>query len=211
LNLMEMKGGKPVGSQTVGASVNYSPEFTAPEPNLNLLRRIAESGGGKVLDRTRPATDNPFLHDRVKTHQPRDLWESLLRLAVILFVLDVGVRRIQLDRDEWLKATATLRKWIFFWKGAPRPPEAEESLAALLARRDRVRAGRTAPSADARPELFQPEQAGAAATWAAPATPETPPEAAVAPGAEAEPTPREQPTTTSRLLEAKRRAQRRRD
>ncbi|HEU0039626.1 MAG TPA: glutamine amidotransferase, partial [Verrucomicrobiae bacterium] len=45
LNLMEMKGGKSVGSQTVGASVNYSPEFTAPEPNLNLLRRIAESGG----------------------------------------------------------------------------------------------------------------------------------------------------------------------
>jgi uncharacterized membrane protein len=211
LNLMEMKGGKPVGSQTVGASVNYSPEFTAPEPNLNLLRRIAESGGGKLLDRTRPLTDNPFLHGRVKTYQPRDLWEWLLKLAVILFVLDVGVRRIQLDREEWMRATATLRKWIFFWQGTPRPPEAEESLAALLARRDQVRSGRTAPSAEARPELFAPEQAGAPPPWAAARPPETPPETPGAPGPEAKPAPAEpSATTTSRLLEAKRRAQRRR-
>jgi uncharacterized membrane protein len=212
LNLMEMKGGKPLGSQTVGASVNYSPEFTAPEPNLNLLRRIAESGGGRLLDRTRPATDNPFLHERVKTHQPRDLWESLLKLAVILFVLDVGVRRIQLDRDEWLKATATLRKWVFFWKGAPRPMEAEESLAALLARRDQVRAGRPAATAVARPELFQPEQAGAPSTEPAASPRKTPPQPPPTTVAEAEATSPEQPaTTTSRLLEAKRRAQRRRE
>ena len=40
LNLMEMKEGRPVGSQVVGASVNYSPEFASVEPNLNLLRRL---------------------------------------------------------------------------------------------------------------------------------------------------------------------------
>jgi hypothetical protein len=165
-----------------------------------------------LLDRTRPATDNPFSHERVKTHQPRDLWESLLKLAVILFVLDVGVRRIQLDRDEWLKATATLRKWVFFWKGAPRPMEAEESLAALLARRDQVRAGRPAATAVARPELFQPEQAGAPSTEPAASPRKTPPQPPPTTVAEAEATSPEQPaTTTSRLLEAKRRAQRRRE
>ena len=105
-----------------------------------------------------------------------------------------------------------MRKWIFFWKGTPRPPEAEESLAALLARRDQVRAGRTAPTADARPELFQPEQAGAPATWPAATTPETPPATAGARVAEAKAAPPEpSATTTSRLLEAKRRAQRRRE
>lgn len=212
LNLMEMKGGKPVGSQVVGASVNYSPEFTAPEPNLNLLRRIAESGGGKVLDRTRPLTDNPFLHDRMKTYQPRDLWEWLLKLAVILFVLDVGVRRIQLDRDEWTRATRTLRKWIFFWKGTPRTPEAEESLAALLARRDRVRAGRTVPGTEARPELFQPEQPGGVVELPGTRVRETALRSEGALSAESKPPEEEKSaTTTSRLLEAKKRAQRRRD
>ena len=74
LNLMDMKDGQVRGSQVVGASVNYSPEFNTPEPNLNLLRRLAETGGGKLLDPTIPAV-NPFSHDRQKTFQPRDLWE----------------------------------------------------------------------------------------------------------------------------------------
>ena len=39
LNLIDMKDGKVRGSQILGASVNYSPEFNASEPNLNLLRR----------------------------------------------------------------------------------------------------------------------------------------------------------------------------
>ena len=99
INLMEMQGDKPIGSQVLGASVNYSPEFNATEPNANLLHRIAETTGGKVLELENPS-ENPFLHDRIKTYQPRDLWEWLVRLAVILFPLDVGVRRIQLDRDE---------------------------------------------------------------------------------------------------------------
>ncbi|PYI89180.1 MAG: hypothetical protein DME26_01810 [Verrucomicrobia bacterium] len=190
LHLLDVKDGQPRGLQVIGASVDYSPEFNSPEPNLNLLERIAEAGGGKVLDPLNPS-DNPFLHGRKKTFQPRDLWEWLLKLAVILFPLDVGVRRIQIDRDEWLRATRHLRRMLFFWRGEPRTPEADESLAALLTRRDQVRAKQTGPTIEPRPELFRPEEV------------ETPPatEAAKAPG--------EPASTTSRLLEAKRRAQRR--
>src|SRR6266850_3034532 len=156
VNLMDVKDGQVRGSQVIGASVNYSPEFTDPEPNFNLLRRVAESGGGKILDPAHPIV-NPFQHDRKKTFQPRDLWEWLLKLAVILFTLDVAVRRIQIDREEWQKATRTLRRWLLFWNVPPRPAEAEESLAALLARRDSVRAKQTAPAPEVRPELFRPE------------------------------------------------------
>jgi len=210
LNLQQMENGKAVGSQVVGASVNYSPEFTAPEPNVNLLRRIAESGGGRMLDPAQPSANNPFTHDRKKTHQPRDLWEWLMKAAVILFVLDVAVRRVQIEREEWLKATATLRKMAFFWHGKPRAPEAEESLASLLAKRGEVRSTRTG-AGEARAELFQPEQAGAVIEL-----PGTRPEGAAgtvrAPVEEAKASETEkQTTTTSRLLEAKKRAQRRRD
>ncbi len=210
LNLMQIENGQPVAGQVVGASVNFSPEFAAGEPNTSLLRRVAETGGGRMLDPTRPSTENPFTHDRVKTKRPLDLWEWLLKLAVILFVLDVGVRRIDLDREEWAKLTAWLRKYVLFWKGAPRPAEAEESLATLLARRDQVRGGRTAAGTEARPELFRPEQPPAAtveipspgADAPRPASPPSSPPPAV----------EEKPAaTTSRLLEAKRRAQKRRD
>jgi uncharacterized membrane protein len=208
LNLMDVKDGQVRGSQVIGTSVNYSPEFNSPEPNLNLLRRIAESGGGKLLDPADPSV-NPFLHDRHKTFQPRDLWESLLKFAIILFTLDVGVRRIQIGRDEWLKATHALRRWLLFWRGAPRPPEAEESLAALLARREQVRLQHTTPAAEPSPDLFQPEHAPTAPLPGEEAAVTPPSQTTALPGEPPKPLEEPPPSTASRLLEAKRRAQKR--
>ena len=203
VNLMEIQDGKIAGSQSLGASINYSPEFTAPEPNVNLLKRLADAGQGKFLDPLMP-TDNPFLHDRKRTYQPRDLWEWLLKFAIILFVLDIAIRRIQIDREEWSRALA---KVTSLWRGKPRPAQADESLAALLARRDKVRAERPAEPS---PDLFRP------ATPVAPPVlpserPTFTPEREEQPVAE-ETKPAEEPTsTTSRLLEAKRRAQKRKE
>jgi hypothetical protein len=109
-----------------------------------------------------------------------------------------------------------MRRWIFFWQGVPRAPEADDSLAALLNRRDRVRAetptqttAPIAPLVQPRPDLFTPEKqiseeelpdveaAGAAPGGVAPPVPEEPKK------------PEDASTTTSRLLEAKRRAQKR--
>ena len=209
LNLMDLKDGQVRGSQVIGTSVNYSPEFNTAEPNFNLLRRIAETGGGKILDPMIPAV-NPFSHDRQKTFQPRDLWESLLKFAIILFTLDVGVRRIQIGRDEWLRAMQVVRRWLFFWQVVPRPPEAQESLEALLARRQQVRAQQTAPSAEPRPDLFRPErQADVPLPGEEPAaTPAA--QSASATAEDTKPSAEPAPSTASRLLEAKRRAQKRR-
>ena len=206
---MDVKDGQVRGSQVLGASVNYSPEFAASEPNRSLLQRIAETGEGKILALPKAGaglTENPFLHDRKKTFQPRDFWEWLLKLAVILFTLDVAVRRIQLDREEWLKATATLRRWIFFWQGTPRTVEADVSLSALLARREQVRTTQTAPS-EPNPDLFRPKEIVIIPAKSAEATPEKsefqplsdPPTATK---------PETPVSTTSRLLDAKKRAQR---
>jgi hypothetical protein len=207
LNLMDLKDGQLRGSQVVGASVNYSPEFIDTQPNVNLLQRIADSTGGKLLDPAVPEL-NPYRHDRLKTFQPRDLWEWLLKLAVILFTLDVGVRRIQIDRDEWARAWQYLRLKVL-GRPAVRATEAEVSLAALLARREQVRSTQTAPAEQVRPELFRPDHPvteplpGAEPAVPAPAQPSEPGEPPAAPG--------EAPSsTTSRLLEAKRRAQKRR-
>ena len=206
LHLMDVKDGQLRSAQVLGASVNYSPEFNATEPNLALLRRLAETGEGKILNPDNPA-DNPFMHDRKKTFQPRDLWDWLLKLAVIMFPLDVGVRRIQLDRAEWLKAMRQLRRWVFFWQGVPRAPEAEESLAALLARRGEVRATQTGPASQPNPELFRPrEQAPLRKEEVEVVSTKAEDQSAAQPS----PAPKEQAplSTASRLLDAKRRAQR---
>jgi Ca-activated chloride channel homolog len=215
IHVLNNKEGQQPESQVVGASVNYSSEFTSSEPNFNLLHRITESGNGRMLDPGSPAS-NPFEHDRRRTFQPKDLWDDLMKIAVLLFVLDVGVRRIQIDREEWRKGMRVMRRWIFFWQGVPRAPEADDSLAALLNRRDRVRAetptqttAPIAPLVQPRPDLFTPEKqiseeelpdveaGGAAPGGVAPPVPEEPKK------------PEDASTTTSRLLEAKRRAQKR--
>jgi hypothetical protein len=208
VNLMEMKDGKPIGMQAIGASVNYSPEFTATEPNFNLLRRLADSGHGKLYLPGAPPV-NPFEHDRKKTHQARELWESLLKFAILLFVFDVGVRRIQIDREEWAKLSLAFRRRFLFWKGVPRTAQADESLGALLTRREQVRATQTAP-AQPKAELFQPARPvteplpgfGDADDSTKPD--DQPPQ----PPADSPP-PAAPGGTTSRLLEAKRRAQKR--
>jgi uncharacterized membrane protein len=208
LNLMDMKEGQVRGSQVVGASVNYSPEFTATEPNFNLLRRITESSGGKILDPDDP-TLNPFEHDRRKTFQPRDLWESLLKLAVILFIFDVAVRRIQLEREEMVRAARALRRRIFFWQGVERAPEAEESLTALLARREQVRSRQTGPVVEPKPDLFKPQKPITEVPTDISETPSAPDQPPVAGDRPPKPPPPPPASTTSRLLEAKKRAQKR--
>ncbi|MBI5388467.1 MAG: VWA domain-containing protein [Verrucomicrobia bacterium] len=214
VGLMDFTGGSLQGMQRLGASVDYSPEFSTAEPNLNMLRRIAEIGGGKVL--TVPGSPfagedvNPFLHDRRKTFQPVELFEWLLKCAILLFPLDVGIRRIQLDREEMLKAARAVRRRLFFWEGRPRPVEADESLAALLARKEAVRSQQARPPAEARPDLFQPQQEGAplSAEPAQPARAAEPTPATPAKEAGAPPKPQSAESKFDRLLEAKRRAKR---
>jgi hypothetical protein len=204
VNVVEMDGSKVAAQQTAGASINYSPEFSDPAPNYNLLRRLAEAGGGKVLDVRNPA-DNPFLHDRAKTFQPRDLWEALLQFAVICFVLDVGFRRIQIEREAWQRAVAAVKGIVLFWRPKPKVTKPDESLSALLARRDAVRAATTKP-VEERPELFQPAQPISMPLPGTEPKPEPAKPAAEPAPSGGEPKPPEG-STASRLLEAKRRAQ----
>ena len=211
VNLTQMENGQAVAGQVVGASVNFSPEFAAGDPNFNLLKRIAEAGSGKLLDPMK-VMENPFTHDRMKTKRPLDLWEWLVRLAIIVFVLDVGVRRIDLEREQVLKGLAAVKRFVFFWQGKPRPVEADESLNTLLARREQVRSTRTsAGTAEPRQDLFKPQEPAKAADFPLSGQSEKSTPAETASPAETKPAEEEKPTTTNRLLEAKRRAQKRRD
>lgn len=174
---------------------------------MNLLSRLAEEGGGKILSLSNPS-QGPFDHDRLKTRQPREIWPLLLQLAIILFTLDVGIRRVQIDREEWAKATANLRRALFFWKPVERKPEADQALEALLARKERVRsrtAQQTAPPPPPNPDLFRPV--------APPKPPDSDSAGAATSGSGDAPTKSESPappadSTASRLLDAKRKAKR---
>ena len=214
LNVAELKDGQVRASQALGASVNYSPEFSSTEPNLNLLRRLAEAGGGKILD---PAVDNPFRLGRLKTFQPEDWWERCLQLAILLFVLDVGIRRIQLDREELKRGWIKVRSKLPFGS-PPRQPVGDPAMEALRQRRDAVRARAQAKSAEGAPviavpkpsaddftRLTTPKKAVATETTQSSSSSESG-ESSAPPAEPKKPVPGAD-STTSRLLDAKRRAQ----
>lgn len=203
LNLMELEQGEPVASQVVGASLSYSPEFAERSPNLNLLRRIAEATGGKELIPGRSGA-NPFLDERKPSWQPQELWEQLLRFAVVLVVLDVGCRRVQIDTGDWRRFwQAALGFLGLRSKARQRASDSTPPLTALLARRKEDRLAQTPPS-EAVVASFQPKTPGVIPSG--PASLQEPPSAAPPPP---ESSSADEPLSpTSRLLEAKRRARR---
>ncbi|MDA7644980.1 glutamine amidotransferase, partial [bacterium] len=207
INLMQMEGEKLVGTQMIGTSLNFSPEFSSSETKWNLLNRLAEISQGKVFTDLSMAAD-PFHHDRIETFQPKDLWEWLLRFSILLFPFDVALRRIQIDREEWLRAYRWVVARVFFWTRTEPVVTRDESLGALLSRRDAVRS-----SQDREPAVIQP--VSSARSRAEKDRPIAPPKK---PSSQTEL--KEDPSssdvkidegsTASRLLAAKRRARRKR-
>jgi hypothetical protein len=77
-------------SQTVGAVASYSPEYKQLGTNRALLEEIASLTGGRVLNSPAEA----FSNDLQRTPQSQPLWPWLLVLLLLLFPLDIGIRRV---------------------------------------------------------------------------------------------------------------------
>ncbi|MDE0959264.1 MAG: glutamine amidotransferase [Planctomycetota bacterium] len=81
-----------IGGQTKSISVGYPAEFRVLQSNEELLKRIAEASGGRIL------TDADDLLDR-SLPQRKDrspLWHPLAIVGLFLFFFDIVTRRVQL-------------------------------------------------------------------------------------------------------------------
>lgn len=99
-------GGEVALTQLVGAVQNYSPEYRQLGTNTALLDEVANLTGGQTL--TKP--EQAFLNNLTRTTRSQDLWPWLLLLAILLFPLDVGVRRITFSLKRLRAGFASSRK-----------------------------------------------------------------------------------------------------
>jgi Mg-chelatase subunit ChlD len=83
--------GTVVASETTGYAQAYDPEFAVTPANRILLERLASDTGGPVLNR--PVES--WRRDTAQAWQPQDVWKEVLALALVLFVVDVAVRRLR--------------------------------------------------------------------------------------------------------------------
>ena len=210
VNLRYRKAGAGQSIQThqTVVTVPFAPEFEDLKDNSALLARVAEMTGGRVLP------GNPkkaALFDRAGLTPPTTplpIAEPLMIAWIVLFLLDVGVRRIAID------VAAIVRKLLGRLRlGAQEAQSA--TLAALKARRQRVQERMAKSQEDPRAARKRFQASEDAAADLPSADLKRAPKAGRAPAPEtpkpAEPKPEDAGTHVSRLLQAKRRAQEKRN
>lgn len=131
---------------TTGSVNSYSPEFAITGEDADLLSRLSEATGGRVIAGSAEAAEGPGLFERNATRtEPREIWQALLLAALLLFPLDVGIRRLNITRDQVNQA----RQWVESKLRRPSAPaiQVEElpEMAQLKAARARVRLGESGP------------------------------------------------------------------
>jgi hypothetical protein len=92
---------------TAGAVNSYSPEFNISSQDANLLARLSEITGGKVIGSGgREALD--LFSGRSTRTIPHEIWQTLMLAVLILIPIDVGVRRVAISREQ----AAQVRAWL---------------------------------------------------------------------------------------------------
>lgn len=113
------------GSIQTGFSVAYSPEFRDLRTNRALLQNLTDRTGGRMLVANDPKA--PFDRTTLSRAEARPpIWEDLIRWMLLLFLLDVAIRRIAINPAEIARR---VRKYIGEIAG---PRQTADSSAAVL-------------------------------------------------------------------------------
>lgn len=195
-------GSSPLG-RTVGLVAPTAAEYRSLGTNEPFLAAVRTATGGRVVET--PA--DPWIHDLRQTSRFAELWPLLLLLALLLWPLDIALRRVSVGRREFAAAGA----WVRGLGGrrarvAARTPQHEGMLAAReRATSTSTRAAMRATSADG-----ATADAGTVAPAEAPTARTDPPATPDATGsAPMATTTADTADTMARLRDAKRRARER--
>lgn len=94
LNITEKENGNPISSFKTGVVVPYSEEYSFSAMNNTAIQEIANAGGGRVVDNSDEVFSNKGLKQR---YDEQHLFYLLLSLVLLLFLLDVAIRRFRMN------------------------------------------------------------------------------------------------------------------
>ncbi|MBM3497652.1 MAG: VWA domain-containing protein [Armatimonadetes bacterium] len=117
-------------SQVAGAQVSYPPEYAELGPNEPLLAQVVEVTGGAL----QPDPQMAFVKTRPGVRKATDIWPLLAAVALLLFPLDVALRRLMIEREHWAAFAEVLAR-LAWWRRLPIPAPAGAPLSRLLERK----------------------------------------------------------------------------
>jgi Ca-activated chloride channel homolog len=106
LQVRQTEADGSIANQSSGFVVPYSPEYSAGGTDENFLESLAKRTSGRLIHDPEQA----FIHDLPAVGAPRQLWPYLLALVALLFVADVGVRRVRITGPEMRAAYYKIRR-----------------------------------------------------------------------------------------------------
>jgi hypothetical protein len=218
LRVTQTRPGSTALGRTVGLVAPTAAEYRALGPNPSLLAALRAATGGTEIG----TPEDVWLHDLRLTTSLTALWPLLLLLALLLWPLDVALRRVSVGRRELAAARNRVRGL-----GRRRVGARTATASGLLAARDRAGSsarlallgadGTAATAAPATPSTAAP--VATSGVSASSATAPAPSGVTSAPAPVVQPAPAPPPPTTTttpaetdtmaRLREAKRRARER--
>ena len=124
VRISQTRPGAPALGRTVGLVEPVAAEYRLLGVNLPFLAALRAATGGREI--TLPT--DPWIHDLRLTSSFTELWPWLLILALLLWPLDIALRRVSLGRRELADARAWVgRRWRLRRSAAhrgPPPPKA---------------------------------------------------------------------------------------
>jgi uncharacterized membrane protein len=193
-------GSSPLG-RTVGLVAQTPAEYRVLGANESVLAALRTAGGGSPV--VTPL--DPWRHDLTTTDRFTDLWPLLLVLALLLWPIDIALRRMSLGRRELAAARGWVREVGLRRRATARRTATGESLLAARERAGSSEARAAILGGSAAAPVAGPE-AELPATVAPPVAPSPAPSPAGPPPLESPTVPAE---TLERLRDAKRRARER--
>jgi uncharacterized membrane protein len=206
VRITQTKPGTSALGRTVGLVAPTAAEYRVLGANEPVLAALRAAGGGSAV--VTPV--DPWRHDLSVTDRFTELWPALLILAMVLWPLDIALRRMSLGRRELVAA----RGWVRDLGGRRGRVAARTATGeSLLTARNRAGSSeaRAALVAAYQPPIPPEAAASPSGTSAGTAPPERPTWAAPAEPAKTEPpaADTDQADTLARLRDAKRRARER--
>ena len=128
-------GDEVLHRDTVTATRTYPAEYAGTPADTDRLAALVAEAGGRLNPDPSAAFDAAGL---APGSVPRPLWSWLALLALILAPVDVGMRRLRLERADWARAKA----WVAARRrsrAAPPPAQRDAATDALFAARARAR------------------------------------------------------------------------
>lgn len=107
VQIIETEGDQIIASQTDGLNISYSPEYALFDGGKEKLEAIINANGGSII--TSP--EQIYLEEFESKWTKQTITELLLMIAILLWPIDIAMRRIQFS-SRWIKKWRTKKKQV---------------------------------------------------------------------------------------------------